>query len=153
MEITVARQTIVFLMSIGLGAVLGVCYDFFRVARVAVRHSAVAVAVEDIVYSSVCIAATFLFLLETEYGEVRLFLLAGECVGFVLYYFTVGMLVLGMAKSLIGAVRAVAGFIFRAFISPVLRLGAFILRFCRRIYKSFSAFTKKSLENANRHLK
>ena len=48
MEITIAGQTWTFLGGILLGAVLGICYDLFRVARIIISHPPALVAVEDI---------------------------------------------------------------------------------------------------------
>lgn len=51
MEITVAGQTWLFLLSVALGAALGVCYDVFRILRIAFRHPSLAVLLEDILFS------------------------------------------------------------------------------------------------------
>ena len=63
MAITIAGQTWIFLGGILVGAALGVCYDLFRVVRLAVPHPAALVAVEDLVFFCVCAAGTFLYLL------------------------------------------------------------------------------------------
>lgn len=90
MAITVAGQTWVFLGGILVGAALGVCYDLFRVVRLAVPHPAALVAVEDLVFFCVCAAGTFLYLLGAGYGQLRGFILVGELVGFLLYHCTLG---------------------------------------------------------------
>lgn len=153
MEITVTQQTWSFLLSVALGGALGACYDVFRILRVAFKHSMVAVAVEDLLFSALSIAATFLFLLEVQQGELRMFLLLGQGIGFVLYYCTLGVLILGTAKSIIAVVRAVLRFLFSVFIAPFLKIGRFLSRRLRKIFESITAFSKKSLENVNRHLK
>ena len=83
MEITVAGQTWIFLMSVALGAALGVLYDVFRIVRIAVRTPPAVVLVEDLAFSIVCTTATFLFLIGADKGQLRMFLLIGERLTFV----------------------------------------------------------------------
>lgn len=73
MEITVAGQTWLFLLSVALGAALGVCYDVFRILRIAFRHPSLAVLLEDILFSLAAAGATFAFLLTTATAAARLF--------------------------------------------------------------------------------
>ena len=82
MEITVAGQTWLFLLSVALGAALGVCYDVFRILRIAFRHPSLAVLLEDILFSLAAAGATFAFLLTTGNGQLRAFFLIGEMVEF-----------------------------------------------------------------------
>ena len=51
MGITIAGQTWLFLLSIALGAGLGVCYDLFRILRIALPHPTLAVLAEDLLFS------------------------------------------------------------------------------------------------------
>ena len=82
MEITVAGQTWLFLLSVALGAALGVCYDVFRILRIAFRHPSLAVLLEDILFSLAAAGATFAFLLTTGNGQLRAFFLIGSWWGF-----------------------------------------------------------------------
>lgn len=139
--------------SIALGAVLGVCYDVFRVLRVAVRHSAAAAAVEDIIFALVCAAATLLYLIHADCGEIRIFVLAGELVGFVLYYVTVGALVIGAARGIISAVEHICGWIWRTFFAPVARLLGKIRELYWKKTRRIAICLKKRRKICNMHLK
>ena len=76
-------QAEILFCALGVGFILGVMYAGWMLLRVCIRHSATAVAVEDVVY---CIAAaiiTFLFLMDYNSGAVRFYLLSAECLSFL----------------------------------------------------------------------
>lgn len=142
-----------FLWSIALGAALGIFYDLFRVARVAVRHNAIAAAVEDVVFALACAAATLLYLIRADCGEIRLFVLVGELIGFVIYYFTVGALVIGAAKGIISAVTKFFYWIWRIFFAPVERFLEKTGAKFKKKQANFAICLKKRNKFCNLHLK
>lgn len=141
LELSIAWQTWVFLYSIALGGLLGLFYDFFRIVRVALPHRPLAVLLEDLVFWTVCTTATFTFFLCMDGGRIRIFLLVGEGIGFVLYYFTVGVLVIGAAKRIIAALKWIFHQLYRLFVQPIL----FVVR-------KIGSFLRKKTKNANMHL-
>lgn len=153
MEITVAGQTWLFLLSAALGAALGVCYDVFRILRIAFRHPATAVLVEDILFSLTAAGATFAFLLTTGNGQLRAFFLIGELVGFSLYYCTLGALLIGAAKGIIAGLRWFFGLIYRVFVAPILRLVKKIRGFLAKIMKQSAKCIKNKAKNSRIPLK
>ncbi|MEM1485950.1 spore cortex biosynthesis protein YabQ [Oscillospiraceae bacterium PP1C4] len=153
MEITIAGQTWMFLMSIALGAVLGVCYDVFRILRVAVDHPPFAVVIEDVIFSIICAVATFLFMISVDSGQVRVFVLIGEGVGFMLYYCTVGVLIIGVSKWIIGIIRSIFTFLWRIFVMPILRLMSYFQELLSKNTHHFRLYLKNKVKNSNIHLK
>lgn len=120
--IEVNTQTIVFLQSLALGFALGLFYDVFRVLRLAVRHSSAIVFLEDICYFIVCAILTFLFSLSAINGHVRVFLVLGELLGATIYYFSLGVLVMGVSKAIIRFVKALLHLLYRILLRPFVRL-------------------------------
>lgn len=153
MEISVAEQTWMFLASVALGAALGVCYDVFRILRIAIPHRSAAVIAEDILFFALCAAATFCFLLAAGDGQLRAFVLIGEAIGGILYYCTVGVLVIGMAKWIIGAIKWVFSTIWKVFIRPVCNLIKKIARFFRKALGNTANCIKSRVKISNSHLK
>lgn len=143
MEISVTGQTLVFLAACAFGAILGAFYDIFRIFRVAVPCSRAAIFFQDVLYWAVCAVATFLFILSVNAGVVRLFVIVGELLGAVLYYFTVGWLVLRSARIIIGFLKMVFRFLARIFLWPLRAFG----RFCRPRTRKLGAFSKKLCRN------
>lgn len=153
MGIHLADQTIVFLLSCAIGMLLGLLYDVFRISRVAVNTAAGVVLVEDVVYFLICAVVTFLFLLSANDGSVRFFLFLGEALGWILYYFTIGSLVMNVSRTIIAAVKAILRFVLRYILYPIWRLIYNIISllcmpfvFLSRLFKKFSQKLKFRLK-------
>lgn len=153
MEISVAAQTWMFLLSIALGAALGVCYDVFRVLRVAFRHPSWAVLAEDILFALICTASSFLYMLCVDFGRIRFFVLIGEGVGFALYYCTVGVLVLGISKRLIAGIKWLFGWLWRIFVAPILRFVQYMYRSTAKIFRFSANYLTVKTQNSKIYLK
>ena len=68
--------------AIGAGFLLGLLYALLMLMRALIRHSALAVAAEDILFCLAAAFGTFLFLLDANNGTVRGYLLLSEAAGF-----------------------------------------------------------------------
>ena len=153
MELTVAGQTWSFLYSLLLGMGLGLFYDVFRILRIALPHRTIAVAIEDIFYWTSAAFLTFFFFFYTDGGRIRIYLLTGEAIGFLLYYFTLGAVIIGAAKRIIAALRWIFHWIYRLLIHPVLFVMGWILGFLGAAWEAARNFVKNSLKISNKHLK
>ncbi|MBE6905618.1 MAG: hypothetical protein E7476_05065 [Ruminococcaceae bacterium] len=153
MEISVAEQTWMFLASVALGAALGVCYDVFRILRIAIPHRTVAVVAEDILFFALCAAATFCFLLAAGDGQLRAFIIIGEAVGGILYYCTIGVLIIGIARWIIAAIKWVFHMIWKIFIRPVWSMAKKIAGFFSKKLGNTANCIKSKVKNSNSHLK
>lgn len=102
---TPAEQTHVFLMCIGFGFVLGIFYDLVRLIRKTFFPLKKALIIQDILYCVISTFAVFCFLLCINNGEARFFTFLGLAFGWVIYYFTFGVLVVRVADTLAGAVH------------------------------------------------
>lgn len=91
MNSSLASQFQGFVISIGVGVLLGAFYDVFRIFRTVFRSEKRAVFFQDLFYMLCAAFVTFLLALGVNYGDVRFYILAGEVIGWCLYYLTVGM--------------------------------------------------------------
>lgn len=123
----VAPETILFLYACLLGAALGVFYDLFRMLRMVTGGNAVLVFAEDLVFALAAAGVTFWFCLASCHGWLRGFVLAGEGLGFLLYHFTVGELVIRLFALLLRAVKWVLRGVWLWILSPPLRAVMFVL--------------------------
>lgn len=76
-----------------LGGFLGSVYDLFRALRKTVKHNAVAVALEDIAFCLFFGFFFYCFSLSLCAGELRGFVLTAMLVGFVIYIYTLGIII------------------------------------------------------------
>lgn len=153
MGIHLADQTRSFLGAILLGAALGLLYDVFRIVRIAFPAGKARLFVEDVLYFMVCAAASFLFLLTSSDGIVRVFLLIGELIGVVLFHSTLGILVMRVAQAIINAVKAVLRFLLRWILLPIWRVFYAIMSLFMRPARWIGKFVKNYLRKVKFRLK
>lgn len=112
---TVREQTLLFLLTIPLGIVLGVLYDVFRALRVMFPplRKTIPTAVCDIIYFQLCGICIYLFSLIFARGEIRAFYWLGAAIGGALYLLTVGTVVIGIIRRVFGVIFGIIAFIKR----------------------------------------
>ncbi len=103
----IAGEAMLFLTSCLLGAALGVVYDFFRTLRLLIPTGSGLAFIEDGVFFACAGAAEFIFFLNHTYGQLRVFLLAGQGLGFMVYYLTAGRAVHCVMLRLSKIIRAI----------------------------------------------
>lgn len=107
-----------FLYALLLGGVIGVLYDVFRVSRVAFRLSWLLVLLQDILFFLLSALLLWWYFLLQSSGEVRIFAVLGVLLGWVIYFFTLGCLVMRLASFIIhGITRLIA-----AILTPVKKI-------------------------------
>ena len=117
----VAPETMVFVYACLLRAGLGVLYDFFRMFRMVTGGNAVLVFGEDLLFALAAACATFWFCLTSCHGWLRAFVLVGEGLGFLLYHFTVGELVVRLFAMLLRLLRGIARAVWQWILLPPFR--------------------------------
>ncbi|MCI8652336.1 MAG: hypothetical protein HFF11_01395 [Angelakisella sp.] len=145
MAIAITEQTSVFLYSLFLGVVLGVFYDVFRITRIAFLVPALLVLLEDLLFFLFSSIVLFGFMLERSYGQIRWFILLGVVLGWVLYYFTLGSLVMKGSARIIAVVGRLLAFLWRPF--------AFLGRKLGETGKIVEKSSQKALQRAKISLK
>ncbi len=146
-----------------VGVLLGIVYDVFRILRIAVEPSnrlrrlgavtgseaangkkphgetvrTVIIAIEDIIYSVICAVVISVMIFHINSGHPRWFILLGTAVGFFVYYFTVGKIVMLFSSYIILFVRTVFMFVMKLTLFPLLKLFRWLsgiaLRILRRL--------------------
>ncbi len=109
--ISVGSQLLEAVRFAGVGILLGVWYDLFRLVRLLTAPSARRIFVQDILFFASSAAVTLLMALSVSSGRVRVFHLLALAAGFFCYYQTVGRLAYAVAKRL---VRALSRWAWRA---------------------------------------
>lgn len=90
---TVASQLTIFLFSGVLGAALGVIYDIIGVFNAVLKENLPRIFVQDVLYFIVSAVITFMYMLIVNGGEIRIYIVVGETVGWLIYRATVGKFV------------------------------------------------------------
>ena len=75
-----------------MGILITVLYDILRILRRMIRHTILAVSVEDFLYWTACSLIIFGMLIRENNGTLRWFAVAGAMAGMFLYKITIGLL-------------------------------------------------------------
>ena len=132
---TVHEELILFGLSCLFGAALGVCYDVFRALRLIVPHNFVLVMAEDIVFFiGYCIFLSA-FTAAAARGELRVYFIIGNLLGFAIYIITVGSVVIRTLRKLLRLIGKILSFVFY----PVNKIFAFL---CKKAADKFVGSSK-----------
>lgn len=153
MDFTISNQTVLFLYSCLVGAAFGVFYDIFRILRVALPCNKYFIFVQDLLFWASCAVATFFFLLITNSGEIRGFMIFGELLGVIIYYFTIGSFVYKIAKTMIRFIRKLLFGILRVLLRPFAWLFRKMKKFILFLGSKIKNICKKLLFKSKIHLK
>lgn len=118
----------------GLGFLLGLYYDAFRVARVMMHPGKRVIFFQDVFYCLSSALLFFLFAIGVTGGQLRWYLFAGAFAGFFAYRLTVGRLVVKAARRVIEAVVWLWSRFWRLVLAPF----RWIFRFIRKAIQKFT---------------
>ena len=145
---SVSQHTSLFLMSVVLGAALGILYDCFRVLRIVFPPAAgrKAVIAEDIIFWLIYGFCIFCYAASFARGQVRFFMFFGSLIGFVLYIVTVGNLITGVIRRVFDAVYKILHKVYSFLIEPIVKLKA---KICQKLVPVFvrNHKNKRSVKN------
>ncbi|MEG0942360.1 MAG: spore cortex biosynthesis protein YabQ [Angelakisella sp.] len=131
MGISIAEQTAMFLRALLLGGIIGVVYDVFRVTRVAFKLSWSMVLLEDLLFFLLSAILLWRYFLEQGSGEVRIFAVLGVLLGWLLYFLTVGSLVIRASGIIIGVIAKMIA----AVMVPLWEICGFIKKYWNKLIK------------------
>ena len=143
MELSISGQALDFLLSCLLGVGLGALYDVFRILRLAFWHGKIIISIQDIIFFILAAVSSFLFMLFRCEGQLRFYVLLGELLGFIVYYFTVGFLVIRMSKCIIYLIKNILFLFYKIFIRTFFKLFFFILRKIKMFFMYIVSKLKK----------
>ena len=152
---SISQQTALFLLSVVLGAGLGVVYDCFRVFRIVFPPASkkAAVAVEDIIFWLIYGFCVFCYSAVLARGQVRFFIVAGSLIGFVLYIVTIGNAVTGVIRRIVTAVCKVLRKVYSTIIEPFVKILRIICQKACSVFVRSHKNTEKNERTSKKLLK
>jgi spore cortex biosynthesis protein YabQ len=150
--ISVAQQTIAFLTACLFGMALGAIYDVFRIFRIAIPCGKIVIFIQDIIFWILCAVLSFLFMLYTNNGEIRFFYIFGECLGFCIYYFTIGILIFNSAKAITQFIKKLLMVFARFVLKPIWKLIVIIFSLIFKLLANIKNFMKNKAKVCKTHL-
>ncbi len=110
---SVSEEIVLFGLSCAFGIIIGICYDIFRTARILFPHNTVLVVIEDVIFMAGYSIFLSSFSSAAARGELRFYYVIGNALGFIVYFFTLGSVVIGAMKKIYFAFRKVIEIIFK----------------------------------------
>ena len=156
LQLTVSApfQFRVFCYSLALGFGLGLFYEVFRILRAVFPWwGALVIALQDVLYWSVCGVATFLFFIQFTNGEVRSYALIGEGLGAALYLLTLGRLIRSLTQGILSLASRFLHFLYKIFCAPVIKLARRLGAKGKQLGKKVASGAKKAENKRKFHLK
>ncbi|MDE5992132.1 MAG: spore cortex biosynthesis protein YabQ [Oscillospiraceae bacterium] len=140
---SISQQTAFFLLSVVLGAALGVVYDIFRVFRILFPPAAKSkpAAVQDVLFWLIYGFCMFCYSTAVCGGSLRFFMLFGSLIGFALYIVTVGNLIVGTLRQIAETVRRILRKVYSVLFEPIVKI---LKNFCQKVSLVFVRIYKKS---------
>lgn len=124
MIVSVNDQAILFLLTVAIGASIGMFYDMFRISRRVVKHSKAMISIEDSIFWIASILVFFIMLYKKNYADLRAFTILGLVIGATIYF-------LVFSKYII----KVCVYIINAILYPIKKVLQLIFYPIRKIYK------------------
>lgn len=156
LQLTVSApfQFRVFCYSLALGFGLGLFYEVFRILRAVFPWwGALVIALQDVLYWSVCGVTTFLFFIQFTNGEVRAYALIGEGLGAALYLLTLGRLIRSLTQGILSLASRFLNFLYKIFCAPVIKLARRLGAKGKQLGKKVASGAKKAENKRKFHLK
>ena len=110
---TVGEEVRLFGESCLFGAGVGIVFDAVRAFRLILPHNRLLVAFEDTAFSVLCGIAVTAFAAAAARGEMRLYFAVGAVIGFIVYFLTLGSIVMKTLRKLFLLAAACFKVVFR----------------------------------------
>ena len=140
-----SEQTEIFFLSLGFGFLLGIIYDIFRTLRLIISKSAMFTVFMDILYFVLCAVLIFSFNLVVDSGKIRVYVLLGDMLGWLIYYFSFGEISVKISNKIISLFGKLFGSVSKPFLRQKNRFGKkisgiklFIKKIIREFYKKLN---------------
>ncbi|MGN1316249.1 MAG: spore cortex biosynthesis protein YabQ [Acutalibacteraceae bacterium] len=141
-----SEQTLIFIASLGIGFLLGILYDLFRALRLSFTKGKAAIVIFDLLYFFAVAFFSYMFILASNKGEVRSYIIIGELLGAVFYYFSLGIAVIKITDNLVKVLKRFYGLLFKIISFPF----RFLNRVFSKIFGKMKLFFKKSEKNSKK---
>lgn len=154
MILSMSEQVHTFLSIAGIGFVVGFFYDFLRLVRKFIKHSALACNIQDAIYWVLVLVTVFYFTLNYLYGELRFFSILGFFLGMILYFCSISRIVLKILSFIWQLVARFLSILIKIITYPIkilINILKIPLSLIMSFYRKADKKTKKVLHKSSRY--
>lgn len=132
---TIASETVAFIIFLFNGILVGILFDFFRILRKSFKTPDIATYLEDICFGIIAGALLIFSILIFNNGELRLFVFAGILLGILIYMLTISKYVIKVSVKIVKFISNIFLIVFRIIFSPIKILCIKIIQSLKILYK------------------
>ena len=141
-----SEQFLIFLASLGVGFLLGVLYDILRALRMSFTRGKIPVILFDLLYFFAVAFLSYIFILAANKGEVRSYIIIGELIGAIFYYFSLGVALMKLTDKFVLLLKRFYSLAFRIFSFPLRLIKSTFLK----VFHKFRMISQKSRKNSKK---
>lgn len=141
----ITTQVKFFLMSVAWGAILLIMYDCLRIFRKVVKHGAVLMSIEDIIYWTISSVLIFRMMYRLNDGIIRGFSLLGILIGMVLYKYTISDYVVKGISFVLIKIKLLIKKVIHILLKPLM----FLVKQAKRLFVAISKKVKQRIGRMN----
>lgn len=145
MILSIKEQADVFLYIFLAGAAAGMFYDVIRIIRVNIKHNAWTVNVEDIAYWLIVTVLVFLFMLNKNNADIRLFAIIGFYLGMALYNLILSRLFMKIMSIFMKILKTVIKTAVQIILTPLRLIWLVIGKPVKKMTGTAKGYLKKGL--------
>ena len=156
MILSMYSQFLIFVLTIVLGFLTGLLYDFFRITRKIFNHPNFLIQIQDIIYWVLVTFFTFKLIIIKNRGEIRWFLILGLVIGMILYFVIVSDFVIKILMSVIHIIEKIITTVLSIIMFPIkiiLKILALPFNFFKKKLKKISNKSDNILKKFKRYVK
>ena len=146
MILSISYQFKVFLISLFIGFILGLFYDFIKIFRKFILHNNIIINIEDTIYWLFMSIIIFLISLYQNNGEIRIFFIWGIFIGMVLYTTLISSFFIKFSTKIINIFIKLILLIFKCISMPFLIIFNIIIKPLKYFYCIFKNILKILLQ-------
>lgn len=142
----ITSETILFLIFLLDGAIVGLLFDIFRILRKSFKTPDLITYIEDIGFGILSGAILIFSIIIFNKGELRLFIFLGIILGLIIYMLTVSKYVVKISVKIIRFITKIVTTILKIILSPIILI-------LKKIENKFKICINKQKETKNKNKK
>ena len=132
-----SNQAFSFLIFSINGVIIGLIFDFFRILRKSFKTTNIITYIEDIAFWILTGISIIIFMYNFSDGSLRLYMLLGLILGFLIYILTISKYIINFFVYIINILKKIADYIFKILSIPI--------KFLNKILKPLYTFIYKKI--------
>ncbi len=114
-----SEQILTFVIGLGMGVIICLLYDVFRIIRLGRRCGRISIFVQDMAFWVISALLTFFLLMARCEGELRIYVFMAEIIGFIICRVTISRLIMKISDIIVRFFKRIIRFIGRKFWRPI----------------------------------